>query len=54
MGSLGYTVLWTRYRNVADRNLKAAYGDQMNEQERQALIKEGFSTLLHEQRWSSF
>jgi KDO2-lipid IV(A) lauroyltransferase len=41
MGSLGYKMS-ARYRNVADRNLKAAYGDQMNERERHALIKKVF------------
>jgi len=41
MGTLGYQVS-ARYRRVAEKNLKIAYGDAMTERERQALIKRVF------------
>jgi KDO2-lipid IV(A) lauroyltransferase len=41
MGTLGYHVS-SRYRNIAEKNLKIAYGDTLNEHERQTLIKRVF------------
>jgi len=41
MGTLGYHVS-ARYRRVAEKNLKMAYGDALTETERQALIKRVF------------
>ncbi len=41
MGTFGYHVSG-RFRAVADKNLKIAYGDAMTERERQALIKRVF------------
>ena len=41
MGTLAYH-LSGRYRNVADKNLKIAYGDSLTEHQRQGLIKRVF------------
>ena len=41
MGTLAYH-LSARYRNVADKNLKIAYGDSLTEHQRQNLIKRVF------------
>lgn len=41
MGFLGYR-LSKRYRNVADKNLRLAYGDTMSESQRHVLIKKVF------------
>ncbi len=41
IGTLAYH-LSARYRNVADKNLKIAYGDSLNERQRQDLIKRVF------------
>lgn len=41
MGTLGYYIS-ARYRKIAEKNLKIAYGDSLTEKERQALIKRVF------------
>ena len=41
MGTLGYHVS-SRYRKIAEKNLKIAYGDTLTERERQARIKRVF------------
>lgn len=44
LGSLGYR-LSARYRRVADKNLRLAYGDSMTERERGRLIKKVFQNF---------
>jgi KDO2-lipid IV(A) lauroyltransferase len=44
LGAVGYR-LSARYRHVADKNLKIAYGDTMTERDRQRLIKGVFQSF---------
>src|SRR3569833_1906069 len=44
LGSFGYRFS-KRYRNVASKNLKLAYGDSMTERDRQRLIKRVFQNF---------